>query len=311
MSSSHTESDWSTERSEDETATWKYAEDFDVSLRLNDVEDLLLSKARAEADVVTTRLRQRMFGSASQDQRRVTVPDILKTWLDDSILAGIKNCVSASLSSEATLAKDELLGFLEVELWLGFYSLTPTAFYDSANSDLLPPVLTAMPEKRYMVILNALGTSTQRNGPAHRWSAPMAPDRNIASAMELLRRLCSEIGFVEGVSLASLDDDMMRLRSQSVDDLGLSHVRNPKKGYGPVNHGIVSLTTGVMLGGHVAFRGDSNGVMSYGLLCLRQMPFAAFSPDDVASVIHSVHGHFFAVLEYKTRVTGKIRRRAK
>ncbi|EEY60986.1 uncharacterized protein PITG_01230 [Phytophthora infestans T30-4] len=42
--------------------------------------------------------------------------------------------------------------------------------------------------------------------------------------------LCEEIGFVEGTSIASLDDDMIRLRSHLVDDVGLTHVRNPKKG---------------------------------------------------------------------------------
>lgn len=35
---------------------------------------------------------------------------------------------------------------------------------------------------------------------------------------------------MERISIASLDDDLIRLRSQEVDELGLSHVRNPKKG---------------------------------------------------------------------------------
>ncbi|OWZ00722.1 hypothetical protein PHMEG_00028027, partial [Phytophthora megakarya] len=109
------------------------------------------------------------------------------------------------------------------------------------------------------------------------WTAPMAHDHDLAHATELVRRFCSEFGFVEGVSIASLNDDMIRLRSTLVDELGLAHVRNPKKGkivviirllidtlmlnryrYGPVNHGIGSITTSLCLGSHVASRGMSN-----------------------------------------------------
>ncbi|GMF48235.1 unnamed protein product [Phytophthora fragariaefolia] len=47
--------------------------------------------------------------------------------------------------------------------------------------------------------------------------------------MDGMRRVCSDIGFVNGVSIASLDDDLLRLRSAKVDDLGLTRTRNPAK----------------------------------------------------------------------------------
>ncbi|KAE9259312.1 hypothetical protein PF008_g33398, partial [Phytophthora fragariae] len=75
--------------------------------------------------------------------------------------------------------------------------------------------------------------------------------------MDTLRHVCSEIGFINEVSIASLDDDLLRLRSNSVDDLGLTRIRNPKKGFGPAQHGIVSLVTGLFLGGHIASKGES------------------------------------------------------
>ncbi|OWZ00723.1 hypothetical protein PHMEG_00028028 [Phytophthora megakarya] len=43
-------------------------------------------------------------------------------------------------------------------------------------------------------------------------------------------------------------------------------------------------------------------VKSYGLLCARGIPCAAFSPDDIAAVSSDDHGKFHAVFEYKTRV---------
>lgn len=45
------------------------------------------------------------------------------------------------------------------------------------------------------------------------------------------------------VTIASLNDDLLRLRSQLVDGTGLAHLRNPKKGYGTVHNGIVSVGT--------------------------------------------------------------------
>lgn len=59
----------------------------------------------------------------------------------------------------------------------------------------------------------------------------MSHDREMARIAELVRRLGADIGFVERETIASLDDDMIRLRSTLVDDIGLTHTRNPKKGY--------------------------------------------------------------------------------
>ncbi|POM59145.1 hypothetical protein PHPALM_36113, partial [Phytophthora palmivora] len=121
-----------------------------------------------------------------------------------------------------------------------------------------PPAQTCMQFKRYRSILAALGTTNrQETVGTNQWAAPFSPDRDTTYAAELIRRLCADIGFVSGTTIASLDDDLIRLRSASVDDIGLAHIRNPKKGYGPVQHGIVSLGTGLFLGGHVAARGES------------------------------------------------------
>ncbi|POM60120.1 hypothetical protein PHPALM_31061 [Phytophthora palmivora] len=101
----------------------------------------------------------------------------------------------------------------------------------------------------------------ENEGPRHfssaTWAAPCEHDRHLSHAMRAVRRVCSEIGFVPQVSIASLDDDLLRLRSCSVDDLSLTRTRNPAKGFGPVQHGIVSLTTGLFLCGHLASKGES------------------------------------------------------
>ncbi|KAE9164762.1 hypothetical protein PF005_g29888, partial [Phytophthora fragariae] len=138
-----------------------------------------------------------------------------------------------------------------------------------------------------------------------------------ARAMDTLRHVCSEIGFINEVSIASLDDDLLRLRSSSVDDLGLTRIRNPKKGFGPVQHGIVSLVTEMKVGSKnednissrlpVWFREqtqyDLKHTKSYGLLCRPDMKYLAFSPGGVGMFSSPETQDFFAILEYKTRTT--------
>ncbi|EEY60053.1 uncharacterized protein PITG_21091 [Phytophthora infestans T30-4] len=138
------------------------------------------------------------------------------------------------------------------------YGVTPDFFYDESNRALYPPAEEALPLPRYRAILAALsGNPFTKEGGSDQWMAPFTPDRDISYAYELAQRLSADIGFVDGTTIASLDDDLIRLRSKTVDDIGLTHVRNPKKGYGPVQHGVVSLVTGLLLGGHVAANGES------------------------------------------------------
>ncbi|OWZ06177.1 LOW QUALITY PROTEIN: hypothetical protein PHMEG_00021605 [Phytophthora megakarya] len=171
---------------------------------------------------------------------QTSIADVLNVWMDESVLAAIKQFVNSNLEQSAFVSTEEIRAFIEVELWLGFYSTTPGSFYNHANRTLYPSSHNVMSQARFMQILSALGKQRQRSsGSTAMWTAPMAHDRDLAYATELLRRLCSEFGSVEGVSISSLDDDMIRLRSTLVDESGLAHVRNPKKG-------------------HVASRGESN-----------------------------------------------------
>ncbi|EEY61591.1 uncharacterized protein PITG_01914 [Phytophthora infestans T30-4] len=100
-------------------------------------------------------------------------------------------------SDAATL--DDILSFVGVELWLSFYGVTPEAFYKPSNARCYPAAATVM---------------TQTNSSAHR-NSPFT---------------INHIGFVSEVTIASLNDDLLRLRSQLVDGTGLAHLRNPKKG---------------------------------------------------------------------------------
>ena len=45
------------------------------------------------------------------------------------------------------------------------------------------------------------------------WNPTMQHERTLAKMMDMVRVLCAEIGYVKEKSILSLDDDLLRLRS--------------------------------------------------------------------------------------------------
>ena len=116
-----------------------------------------------------------------------------------------------------------------------------------------------MSHRRYADALKALGKSSATYYDNYgNWTPPMQHDRILADVMERVCRNCADICFVERTTIPSLDDDLLRLRSTRACTFGLQHTNNPKKGLGVVHHGMVSICTGLYLGGHIASRGESN-----------------------------------------------------
>jgi hypothetical protein len=85
----------------------------------------------------------------------------------------------------------------------------------------------------------------------------MVHDPNLANALDTVRKICVKVGFVPSVSVSSIDNDLLCLRSQLVHHFGLQHTNNPAKGLGVIHHGVVSICTGLYLGGHIASRCES------------------------------------------------------
>ncbi|ETM45943.1 hypothetical protein L914_09114 [Phytophthora nicotianae] len=109
----------------DESMPRSYIDSVNVRLRVDDIDELLLRKARDEVGAVLLRLRLCMFGASPSD------PALR--------LHQRKLCQLSFVSTEG------LLRFVDVELWLSFYSVTPAFFYDP----------TAMTQARYAEIIRA------------------------------------------------------------------------------------------------------------------------------------------------------------
>ena len=112
---------------------------------------------------------------------------------------------------------------------------------------------------RYRQILHGLSVSgTSRQVSTTAWTPPMQHDREMAAAMEVVRRTGAEISFVSGFTQVGLDDNLLRMRSKMVVNHGFWQIDNPCKGLKVIHHGaVVSVTTGLYIGGHVAARGES------------------------------------------------------
>ncbi|ETN15566.1 hypothetical protein PPTG_06811 [Phytophthora nicotianae INRA-310] len=214
MSESESNSDQSASDSGvagDSSTAWKFIDEPSPQLHVEDVEAFLLSKARTEANRVAKKLLVRIFGTEHR------LPS--------------DRHVNSSLAQSAFVSRSDLLKFLQVELWLAFYSVSPSNFYERSNKQYYPPVKSVMPSKRYFAILRAFGKpNAEDDVSSTHWKVPFQHDPNLSHAMDELRRLCSRFGFVSEVSIAKLDDDLLRLRSSAVDDLGLTRTRNPKNG---------------------------------------------------------------------------------
>ncbi|ETL39697.1 hypothetical protein L916_09000, partial [Phytophthora nicotianae] len=70
---------------------------------------------------------------------------------------------------------------------------------------------------------------------------------------------------------------------------------------GTHNEDNISSRIGTFMDKHTCYHIE--GLKSYGLLCKKHIPIAAFSPDHIASVVSVNRGRFYAVMEYKTRTT--------
>ncbi|OWY97210.1 hypothetical protein PHMEG_00032318 [Phytophthora megakarya] len=74
---------------------------------------------------------------------------------------------------------------------------------------------------RYSAVLNALGINHELTSTSNAsWTSLFSPDCKLTDAMDAPRKICSSLGFVNKISIASL-----------VGDIGLTRSRNSKKGY--------------------------------------------------------------------------------
>ncbi|OWY97438.1 hypothetical protein PHMEG_00032023 [Phytophthora megakarya] len=63
-----------------------------------------------------------MYGHLEAVPAQTSIVDVLNVWMDESVLAAIKQIVNSNLEQSAFVSTEEIRAFIEAGLWLGFYS---------------------------------------------------------------------------------------------------------------------------------------------------------------------------------------------
>ncbi|OWZ14240.1 hypothetical protein PHMEG_00012311 [Phytophthora megakarya] len=124
LSDTDSEEEEEAEEVTEEAAKWKFIKPPAVQLNVNDIDTFLLAKARLGMARVTQRVMSRVFGTQDGHPYQVATVD---AHINDNLV--VMDFISTS----------DLLGFIEVELWLIFSGISPTAFYSKDNKNLYPP----------------------------------------------------------------------------------------------------------------------------------------------------------------------------
>ena len=97
------------------------------------------------------------------------------------------------------------------------------------------------------------------------WDKPFNEDPSICEGEEAMARVNRQF-FLPDISILSTEDDHLHLSSSECEGLRLPQKNNPKKAFGPVSTGIVSLTSGITLAIRIAGRGKTD-VETMQILC--------------------------------------------
>lgn len=247
---------------EAEVTGWVPVTHSPVRISIDGVDQRLLAIARVEVPMVLARIKQKLFGNRRREIRKVHAGDFLKAWMDPSFLGILQLYMNSNMppnSSFNHVSESDISSFVRVELFLSFYKVSADLYFNKEHSSEFPSAAFGISQKKYALMLNALGGTkgiTSKSG-AGLWLPPMTHNSQVASGMEQVRKICSHLAFIPGVSNIGLDDDLLRLRSHRVVEEGYSQINNPNKGLGVIHHGAVSNTTSLYLAGHVASRAEA------------------------------------------------------
>ncbi|CEP03823.1 hypothetical protein PBRA_003430, partial [Plasmodiophora brassicae] len=222
------------------------------TLGIDDVDSFLLLHARKEQEKVMQRILQRLPGRI-RSPKNVPAFQHIQIWLSSQVLSPMLAFINRFIDG-LKVTGPELLAFVAMELDLAFYQCSPSRYFSSAK---FVKRAGCPSHERYIAILKALG-GRHKQRDVDEWEAPLTHDPDVAHVLDIVRRLCASIGFVPDWSIISADDDHLRLSSHAqVDAAGLQYQKNPVKGAGVVHHSMVSVTSGLYLGGHVAARNET------------------------------------------------------
>lgn len=235
---------------EEDTTTWNFIstpEDAPVTIVTGAVDEFLFQTMKDEINVICFRIRTRM------NPNNDLLNEVAKLLLNPLIPSWVDACNASLRTDEVPIKHEEMESFITTLSYLSFYQVTPTTFF--GEDEAFPPAQECNEANFKRILRGFCQPSSDVVGM--QWGRPYPTCKNVSECEVLCNRKNSQLFYIQDVSILSTDDDQYRLASSLCESIGLVRVNNPKKAFGPVATGCVSLTSGITLSVHVARRGET------------------------------------------------------
>jgi len=113
---------------------WEIGTSFKImrqpSIKIDTVYQHLLEVAQNEVPIVNNRLRVKLFSGRVRNLSNVAPPtQFFEAWMDADLLGHVKQFINKNLSGDAVL-NSETLTFIQLEVMLSFYQVSPSLYFD-------------------------------------------------------------------------------------------------------------------------------------------------------------------------------------
>ena len=175
------------------------------------------------------------------DPSKNLLNEILNLFLSPLISAWTDTANASNAADISPLHANAIHHFIRTLAYLSFYKKTSSSFFD--NESAFPPV-SQLNRSLFSRVINGFSRPGQDDMRSV-WDQTYKACPHISRCERMCNEVNSTLAFVSKVSILSQDDDQYRLSSKVCEDIGLVRVNNPKKAFGPVATGSVSITTGI------------------------------------------------------------------
>jgi hypothetical protein len=224
---------------------------FDVLLSTEDPVDNLLTL------VLEEEIRH-IFNVVSRETNHGTLNEIASLVIKPLIpvIVQATNSSVKGCSSKGKVSNKDAAHFIRCLIALSIYRVSPNKFFSKKH---LFPLAKDLNENLFKKVYNRLNSPRKSDNQDSTiyWDKPFTEDPSIRDGEESITRINRQF-FLTDISILSTDDDHLRLSSSECEDIGLPRKNNPKKAFGPVSTGIVSLTSGITLATRIAGRGEKD-----------------------------------------------------
>ena len=231
---------------EGEETSWRFMNNDEANVELqDDVIDLkLLRVLKEEMEVIFGRI------SSKIDMQKDIMNEVVRIFVDPVLNSWTAAANAGRNENTPLLSPQDVCEFIRTLAFLSTYKETPTEFF--ASVDRYPASVTCS-EIAFKRVLNGFSNGKQES----KWFEAHRTCADIIECEKMCNTVNAQNAYVPRATILSKDDDQYRLRSRKCEDIGLVRVNNPKKAYGPVTTGCVSLVTSITLSAHIAGPGES------------------------------------------------------